>query len=284
MSKSAPILAGVVGYPVSHSLSPLIHTIWASRAGADGHYLPIAVQGGYDVFSKAIDSLRTIGFAGVNVTLPHKEHALRYADDALENAVAAGAANMLTFHDGRCAADNSDIAGFAEALRAKLRPDDEQKTALVLGAGGAARGVVQAVRQAGYRDILLTNRTRSKAEVLKAQASDISVLNWTDRNQALRNADLVVNTTSLGMTGQPPLEVELAGLKKSAVVADIVYAPLETPLLQRAASLDLRVVDGLAMLMHQAVPGFRAWFNAPAKVDEALRKALISELERRSQS
>ena len=284
MNNSAPILAGVVGYPVSHSLSPLIHTVWASRAGVDGYYLPIAVQGGYEAFSTAIDSLRTIGFAGVNVTLPHKEHALRYAHDATDNAASAGAANMLTFAGGECRADNSDIAGFAEALRAKLRSDDEKKTALVLGAGGAARGVVQALKDIGYRQILLANRTRSKAEALRGERTGISVINWSDRNWALRDADLVVNTTSLGMTGQPPLEMELPRLRKTAIVADIVYSPLETLLLQRAEGLDLRTVDGLAMLMHQAVPGFRAWFKGPAEVDDALRDTLTAELERRAQS
>lgn len=284
MNNSAPILAGVVGYPVSHSLSPLIHTVWASRAGVDGYYLPIAVQGDYEAFSTAIDSLRTIGFAGVNVTLPHKEHALRYAHDATDNAASAGAANMLTFAGGECRADNSDIAGFAEALRAKLRSDDEKKTALVLGAGGAARGVVQALKDIGYRQILLANRTRSKAEALRGERTGISVINWSDRNWALRDADLVVNTTSLGMTGQPPLEMELPRLRKTAIVADIVYSPLETLLLQRAEGLDLRTVDGLAMLMHQAVPGFRAWFKGPADVDDALRDTLTAELERRAQS
>lgn len=282
MTDTAPILAGVVGCPIGHSLSPLIHTAWAARAGIDGYYLPIECPPGYDAFVRTMDSLRTIGFAGVNVTLPHKENALRYAGAISDTAQAVGAANMITFDGKSAAADNSDVSGFAAALRERLAPDETPASALMLGAGGAARGVLLALRNAGCREIIIVNRTREKADLLAKDFPGVTAVDWTERSEALGDADIVVNTTSLGMTGQPPLDVSLERLKTSALVADIVYAPLETPLLKDALRKGLRTVDGLAMLMHQAVPGFRSWFGAEAVVDDALRETLVQELRRRS--
>ncbi|MHA7871748.1 MAG: shikimate dehydrogenase [Hyphococcus sp.] len=279
--KKTPILAGVVGWPVEHSLSPLIHTIWARRAGVDGHYIPLAIAPAYDDFAKAMDSLRTIGFAGVNVTLPHKDHALRYAQRASAIAQQAGAANMLTFDDAGAHADNSDVAGFAAALAGARRDGTAPANAVVLGAGGAARGVALALQAAGATRILVANRTRAKAE---AVASDIGgdAVDWPARHDALAGADILVNATSLGMRGQPPLEIDLSALSPKALVADIVYSPLETALLKSAREQGRPTIDGLDMLMHQAAPGFREWFGADAVVDAALRAGLVRELERRS--
>ncbi len=273
----APTLAGVVGWPVAHSLSPFIHNTWAKRAGVNGYYVPIPVAPDYNDFAVAMDALKTLGFAGVNVTIPHKEHALRYASQASDAARKAGAANMLTFGE-KSFADNSDITGFAEAVGA--RSSAPGKTALVLGAGGAARGIVLALQHLGVKEIAVANRTRAKSEAL-AKAFGLTVADWEDRGKALEKIDLLVNTTSLGMTGQPPLEIDLAGLKASALVADIVYAPLETPLLKAAKAKGHDTVDGLAMLMHQAVPGFKTWFGADAAVDADLRAVLLEELKRR---
>ncbi len=278
-----PILAGVVGWPIEHSLSPLIHTIWAARAKIDGYYIPIAVPPDYDDFARAMDSLRTVGFAGVNVTLPHKENALRYAVTKNDAAKKAGAANMLTFTKDGAVAENSDISGFENALKTALDFDDRnKKTALVLGAGGASRGIALALRNLGFSDITITNRTREKAENI-AELFALSVSDWGRRNEAAAAASVVVNTTSLGMTGQPPLELDIAELRSGAIVADIVYTPLETGLLKQAAARGLKTVDGLAMLMHQAAPGFNAWFSGGAQVDEALRAELVTELKRRGQ-
>lgn len=276
-----PLLAGVVGYPVTHSLSPIIHTIWAKRAGTDGYYIPVAVPPDYNDFARAMDALRAVGFAGVNVTIPHKEYALRYSDKATANAEAAGAANMLTFSDGGATADNSDITGFAEAVREKTSASGS--SALVLGAGGAARGVVLALKSLGLTDIRIANRTMKRAEDLAA-AFELTVIGWDDKSEAIDNIDILVNTTSLGMSGQPPLDIELGRLNPSALVADIVYAPLKTLLLKEAEGKAHPTVDGLAMLMHQAVPGFRAWFGGDAIVDDNLRSELVKELNRRGKT
>lgn len=275
------VLAGVAGHPVNHSLSPIIHTIWAKRAGINGYYIPVAVPPSYDEFARAMDSLRVVGFAGVNVTIPHKEHALRYADKKSENAQAAGAANMLTFSDDGASAENTDITGFAEAVREQR--SEPGISALVLGAGGAARGVVLALKALGFRDIRIANRTMKRAVAL-AETFDLAVIDWDKRSQDLENIDLLVNTTSLGMSGQPSLEMDIVALKASALVADIVYAPLKTDLLLRAQKKNHETVDGLAMLMHQAVPGFRQWFGGEASVDDELRGALVKELNRRGKA
>lgn len=273
-------LAGVVGCPVAHSLSPLIHTIWAHRAGVNGWYIPIEVPPSYDDFAHAMDSLRVVGFAGVNVTLPHKEHALRYADQASDMAKRAGAANMLTFGNDGAEADNSDVEGFAASVRAVIG-DKIPVRAVVLGAGGAARGVVLALQAAGVKSIAVANRTEKKAKRIAADFG-VETISWEARSEYLHDTDILVNTTSLGMSGQPALEIDLSALPDAAIVADIVYAPLETDLLKRARAKACTTIDGLAMLMHQAVPGFHAWFGAGAVVDDALRGELISELERRA--
>jgi len=282
---AGPILAGVVGAPVDHSLSPLIHTIWAHRAGINGYYIPLAVPPHYDDFAKAMDSLRVIGFKGVNVTLPHKEHALRYAATASPDATKAGAANMLTFGEGDPHADNSDIEGFANAVMSALGERSAPRSALILGAGGAARGIVLALKQIGVVDLKITNRTREKAERLaadfEAAGFNMATLDWSARNTAIASIDIVVNTTSLGMSGQPALEIDLSSLHKNAMVADIVYAPLETPLLKTAREHGFLTINGLDMLMHQAVPGFNAWFGDQAHVNKALRDGLVAELKRR---
>jgi shikimate dehydrogenase len=280
-SAQKPILAGVIGHPIGHSLSPLIHAIWAKRAGIDGYYIPLDVPPTYDDFARAMDGLRAAGFAGVNVTLPHKENALRYADSASENASRAGAANMLTFSGGAARADNSDISGFAEAARAQSSVPG--KSALVLGAGGAARGVVLALQNLGVEDILICNRTKENAEKL-AENFGLGVIHWEQRSEAIATTDFLINTTSLGMTGQPRLELALSNIRLGALVADIVYSPLRTPLLKEAEAKGHQTVTGLAMLMHQAAPGFRQWFGGEAVVDDHLYAELVQELKRQGRA
>lgn len=271
-------LAGVVGWPIAQSLSPMIHGEWAARAGLCAHYIPLAISNTYDDFARAMDGLQAVGFRGVNVTLPHKEHALKYAAAASDVAKAAGAANMLTFGDDGPYADNSDALGFANAVREVSGKPGQH--ALVLGAGGAARGIILALKSLGVAQIEIANRTRAKAEAVAAAVGG-DVLDWSARASAAGGADIIVNTTSLGMAGQPPLEMSLDGVKSTTLVADIVYTPLKTPLLQAAERLGNATVDGLAMLMHQATPGFRAWFGGEPQVDDALRQKLVRELERR---
>lgn len=277
----APTLAGVIGWPVAHSLSPVIHNFWAARAGVNGYYIPVAAQPSYADFARVADGLRAAGFAGLNVTLPHKEHALAYADEASPTAVAAGAANMLTFVGGRAVADNSDVAGFAAALKEQGGGNFSGKSALMLGAGGAARGVALALKSVGVADIVIVNRTYEKAEALADEFS-LSAEQWDHRDVLVASADIVINTTNLGMTGSPPLGLDLGGAKADAIIADIVYAPLETPLLKAARARGLPAFSGLSMLMHQAAPGFRQWFGASAEVDDALRMAVEAALTKRA--
>lgn len=282
MSGKTPILAGVVGNPIGHSLSPLIHSVWAARAGVNGYYVPVEAPASYEEFAAVIDGLKTVGFAGVNVTLPHKESAFRYATEKSTRATAAQAANMLTFSEEGAYADNSDISGFAAALKAELKAGEALGTALVLGAGGAARGVILALKELDCKRIILTNRTRARAETLAEAFSLDHIIDWEDKEKALGESHVVVNTTSLGMSGQPPLSLDLSGLSADGIVSDIVYTPLKTPLLKEAARTGARCIDGLSMLMHQAAPGFRAWFKGPAVVDDHLRDTLVAALERRA--
>ncbi|MFN3958510.1 MAG: shikimate dehydrogenase [Parvularculaceae bacterium] len=270
--------AGVVGWPVGHSLSPVIHATWAAREGRQIAYEAIPVEPSYDTFKAAIERLILEGYAGVNVTLPHKERAMGLCDDASEEARAAGAANMLTFSGRRIHAHNSDIAGFAASLEeAGVRP----RTALVLGGGGAARGVAIALKRlAGARKIMIANRTAHRARHL-ALLVDGEAIDWEARSDAVGGVDLLVNATSLGMTGEAPLDIDLARLPRGAAVADIVYSPLETPLLAAARARGATLVDGLSMLMHQAAIGYRAWLGSTAVVDAELRARLVAALKAR---
>jgi len=278
--REKPTLAGVIGSPAAHSLSPLIHTIWADRAQIDGYYMPIEVPAPYDVFARAMDALKTIGFAGVNVTIPHKENALRYSDKASALAARVGAANMLTFTDNGSYADNSDVTGFESAVKGAALDISLKGACLVLGAGGASRAIIIALQNLGVETIFITNRTEEKAARL-AEKFGLKTLAWTKRKGAVESADIIVNTTSLGMSGQPPLELGGAKIKPGSIVADIIYTPLETPLLKLAKQAGNPGVNGLTMLMYQAAPGFRAWFGGEAKVDDTLQAALAGELERR---
>ena len=276
--KNAIRLAGVMGWPISHSLSPLIHATWAAREGRASYYTPLAVAPGRESLSKALASAANLGFSGVNITLPHKEDALALSDEASAAARAIGAANMITFTKNGLCADNSDAPGFADALKAVLYADETPARALVLGAGGAARGVVFALKTlVGVNAVVIANRTREKAEDI-ARAQNAEAIDWDQRNEALDSYDVIVNATSLGMTGSRPLEIG-DGWRRDAIVADIVYSPLETPLLKRASETGVRMVDGLAMLMGQAAAGYRAWLGDEARVDADLRARLVAALE-----
>ncbi len=273
--------AGVLGWPVKHSLSPLIHRIWAAREGRAISYEAIPVEPGDTAFRAAIERLASAGYKGVNVTLPHKERALAIADEASGEARAAGAANMLTFGKRQVLADNSDIAGFAAAVEETGR---KPACALILGAGGAARGVAVALkRRLGVQRPIIANRTRARAQEV-ARIVDAETIDWSEKESVLAGVDLLVNTTSLGMTGQPPLAINLSALAPASIVADIVYAPLETPLLAAARARGLGAIDGLSMLMHQAAFGYRAWLGSAAVVDADLRARLVAALNARDGS
>ena len=271
-----PLTAGVMGWPVTHSKSPLLFEHWFRRYGIAGRYCHLAVAP--EDFETVFKALPKAGFRGVNVTIPHKLTALAIADEATDAARAIGAANMIRFsRDGRILADNTDGYGFIENLFAGAPSwNPAAGPAVVLGAGGASRAVLHALKDAGTAEIRLLNRSRAKAEDLAASLDGVSVLDWEERSGALADAATLINATSLGMTGKPPLDISLDALPEAALVTDLIYVPLQTPLLRAAEERGNLVVDGLGMLLHQARPAFRAWFGTDPAVDPALRAVCLA--------
>src|SRR5829696_7549125 len=267
----------VIGWPVEHSRSPLIHNYWIGQRGLDAEYRREAVPPEH--FAAFVSGLAEHGYIGANVTVPHKEAALALAD-ADDRALAVGAVNTLWLDDGSLRATNTDAEGFINNLDASVPAWDRGlETAAVLGAGGAARAVVAALIERGIERINVFNRSLERAEALRLQFGDqVHPLRWEEKNGLLADAGLLVNATSLGMSGQPRLDISLSRLPLSAVVADIVYAPIETPLLTAARDRGLRTVDGLGMLLHQAVGGFERWFGMRPQVTEALRALVTADL------
>ncbi|MEW5704004.1 MAG: shikimate dehydrogenase [Pseudomonadota bacterium] len=255
-------VAGVMGWPVAHSRSPALHGYWLRRYAIDGAYIPLPVKP--ENLSAALRALPLLGFAGVNLTAPHKESALAIVDRADAQARRIGAANTVTVEaDGTLSAINTDGFGFIENLRATIPAwKGGAGPAVVIGAGGAARAVVAALFDAGVAEVRLVNRTEARAGALaEALSGAVRVVPWSARAEALSGAALLVNATTLGQEGNPPLDLDLEPLPKTAIVYDIVYTPLETPLLRRAKASGHPTVDGLGMLLHQARPGFRVWFG-----------------------
>ncbi|WP_424974704.1 shikimate dehydrogenase [Dinoroseobacter sp. S124A] len=271
-------IAGVIGNPIAHSRSPHLHGHWLRTYGIDGYYVPLHVQG--QDLAEVFRALPKLGFKGVNVTLPHKERALELADRVSDRAALIGAANTITFQpDGTIHADNTDGYGFIENLRAGA-PGWSPRTGpiVVLGAGGAARGVLSALLEAGAPEIRLANRTRVKAESLRHDFGPrVTVVDWHRVSDVLEDATTLVNTTSLGMEGQAELSISIDALPRDAVVTDIVYRPLITKLLGTAMSRGNPIVDGLGMLLHQAAPGFERWFGLRPEITPELRAAALAE-------
>ncbi|MBN2907295.1 MAG: shikimate dehydrogenase, partial [Rhodobacteraceae bacterium] len=265
-----------IGSPIAHSKSPLLHRHWLERYGIRGYYIPMDVA--QADLKQVLEALPRMGFVGVNVTIPHKESILRLADLISDRAALIGAANTLIFRaDGKVHADNTDGVGFIENLR-QGAPDWDPTAgpAAVLGAGGAARAIVTALADQGVREIRISNRTRSRAEALRAEfGPKIVVYDWVQAGNMIDGAATVINTTALGMTGKPDFRVPLDGLSRDAVVTDIVYTPLETTLLREARARGCVTVDGLGMLLHQAAPGFERWFGQRPEVDAAARAVVL---------
>lgn len=276
MSEAKIPLAGVLGSPIAHSKSPQLHGHWLKTYGLKGHYIPIDVSP--PNLETVVRSLPKMGFVGVNLTLPHKEAIMQIADQITDRAILIGAANTLIFRkDGKIHADNTDGYGFLENLKTGA-PNWGAKDgpAAVLGAGGAARAVIASLLDAGVPEILLSNRTRVRAEKLKSDfGSRLRIFDWVQAGNMLDHAALVVNTTSLGMIGKGEMRVPLDGLQKSSVVTDLVYTPLKTNLLEQAEAMGCVTVDGLGMLLHQAVPAFERWFGQRPDVDSASRAAAL---------
>ncbi|SPH19404.1 Shikimate dehydrogenase (NADP(+)) [Ascidiaceihabitans donghaensis] len=276
MSANKIPLAGVIGSPIGHSKSPQIHQHWLKMLGLDGFYIPMDVAP--ENLRDALLMLPKMGFVGVNITVPHKEAVMDIADLITDRATLIGAANTLIFRkDGKIHADNTDGYGFIENLKSGAPHwDPKSGPAAVFGAGGASRAVLASLLDAGVPEILLTNRTRVRAEKLADDfGKRIRVVDWVQAGNILEDATLTVNTTLLGMIGKQELRVPLDGLRKGSIVTDLVYAPLQTKLLSTAQEMGCTTVDGLGMLLHQAVPAFERWFGKRPVVDSATRAAAL---------
>lgn len=276
MSVPTVPLAGVIGQNVGYSKSPRLHTYWLKKYGLPGHYIPMDVA--TTDLPHVLNILPKMGFKGINVTIPHKEPVLDFADVISDRAALIGAANTLTFQsDGKLYADNTDGTGFVANLR-QGAPNWQPSSApaFVLGSGGAARAVVAALLQERVPEVFIANRTRARADALKAHfGGKITVIDWTQASRNLEGIGTLVNTTSLGMVGKEELKLPLDDLEKDCIVTDLVYSPLETQLLSNARERGNQVVDGLGMLLHQAAPGFERWFGRRPEVDEGLRDTML---------
>lgn len=282
-SNPNPPRAIIIGRPVKHARSPLVHGYWLAKMGLPGGYDRADVMPG--AVNAFLRELPERGYLGGNVTVPHKEEAFAACDRVTDRARAMGAVNTFWFEDGALVGDNTDGAGFVAHLDATHPGWAEPAPAIrVLGAGGAARGLILPLIERGPTRIEIANRDHARAEALAADMraarpdATITVIDWDRRADDLAGIGLLINTTSLGMNGQPPLELDLAGLGLKAIVADIVYVPLETPLLAAARARGLRTLDGLGMLLHQAVPGFTRWFGREPEVDGALHARVAADI------
>lgn len=273
-------LAGVAGWPVAHSRSPRLHNFWLQEYGIDGAYLPLAIAP--QDFEQAVRMLPRLGFAGCNVTMPHKEAALLAVDQVDPAAQRIGAVNTIVVaEDGSLDGSNTDAFGFIQALH-EGAPDLDVGAgpAVLVGAGGAAKAIAVALLNAGAPELVVLNRTGARAEALAESlaVAGVTVGDWEERADRLADANLLVNSTTQGMQGQPPLDLALDDLAAGAVVMDAVYTPLLTPLLAGAQARGNTIVDGLGMLLHQARPGFAAWFGREAEVGPAVREHILADL------
>ena len=266
------LLAGVMGWPVMHSRSPMIHNYWLKEHGLAGTYVPLAIQP--DGLKAALRSLHPLGFSGVNVTIPHKQEAMKIVDEVDAAAKRIGAISCVTVRpDGSLAGTNNDAYGFIRNLRQE-QPDwrADAGPVAVIGAGGGSRAVCYGLMQEGVKEVRLVNRTPGRAKLIAEEfGGPIKALPWESRNDALDSVAMVVNTTSQGMVGQAPLDIRLDKLPKSALAADIIYIPLETPFLAAARANGNRTVNGLGMLLHQGPLAWKLWFGVEPKVTPELR-------------
>lgn len=277
MADTAP-RAFVCGHPIGHSRSPLIHRYWLQKNNLSGSYEPIDIAP--DDFAGFLAGMTAAGLTGGNVTIPHKERAFELVSKRDHAAERIGAVNTIWTENEKLVGGNTDAYGFAANLDTNAIAWRDADTAIIFGAGGAARAVVHALQEAGIGQIRLINRTAARAQDLAEEfGQGASGHGWGAIADLLPSADLLINTTSLGMAGQPPLELDLIALPDNAIVTDIVYTPLETQLLRKARERGLKAVDGLGMLLHQAAPGFERWFGTMPVVDGALRAHIVADLE-----
>lgn len=269
--------AFVTGFPIRHSRSPLIHGFWLKKYALDGSYQAIEIKP--EGLADFVKTLQQNGYAGGNVTIPHKETAFALCERRDGAANDIGAVNTLWFEDGLLHGGNTDAYGFLANLDAASPGWDRRTTALVLGAGGASRAIVYALKQRGITNLHIVNRTLGRAQELSDRfGAGVSAHEWRAVPELLQDCELIVNTTSLGMEGKDDLSIDLSGVKSDTLVTDIVYVPLETPLLKAARERGLETVDGLGMLLHQAVPGFEHWFGIRPEVTADLRDLILADM------
>ena len=277
MSESQQFIkTAVIGHPVAHSKSPLIHNEWLREYGLKGSYEAIDIEP--DALAEGVRALVERGYAGFNVTVPHKIAVMALCDEVDEHARKIGAVNTVSIRDGKLLGTNTDAYGFAQNILSATKQEDwafGDGPAVVLGAGGAAKAVVYALLENAAPSIVLLNRTREKAEGLAKMDARIKVEGWDTRNDVLEGSNLIVNTTSLGMEGKPPLEIDLSKAPSGALVTDVVYAPLMTELLEQAKKRGLRTVTGIGMLLHQARPGFALWNGVMPDVTPELEEKVL---------
>ena len=269
-------LAGVIGNPIAHSKSPKLHNYWLSKYKINGFYIPFSVT--TEKLETSIRSLMELGFSGVNVTIPHKTNVLSFADSITDRAALIGAANTLYFSkSGKIHADNTDGYGFIQNIIDEIPEYDfYDKTALIYGAGGSARAIASALLASGVKEVGITNRTRSKAQIISENlGAKVSVVDWRAAPDTITKVDIIINATSMGMVGQPDFSQPISRAKKTALVVDIVYNPLITELIKEAKKMKLKTVGGIGMLINQAVPGFEHWFQKKPQIDEEIRRFIV---------
>lgn len=274
-AKNIPI-AGVIGTPIAHSRSPRLHGFWLRKYGIVGHYIPMNIAP--EDLEDAMRTLPKLGFIGINVTIPHKEHMISLVDQVTDRAALIGSVNTVTFlPDGKIYGDNTDGHGFIQNLRQNAPSwKASDGPAAVIGAGGAARAVLASLLEGGAPEIRLTNRTKNRAEALQREfGQKVKVYDWVKAGNMFDGAATIVNASSLGMTGHPEMRLPLDAMDSAAVVTDLVYTPLETSFLTTAKSKGCQTVDGLGMLLHQAAPAFERWFGLTPDVDDDLRNIML---------
>ena len=276
INENAVYLAGVIGNPIAHSKSPKLHNYWLSKYKINGFYIPFSVT--TEKLETSIRSLMELGFSGVNVTIPHKTNVLSFADSITDRAALIGAANTLYFSkSGKIHADNTDGYGFIQNIIDEIPEYDfYDKTALIYGAGGSARAIASALLSNGVKEVGITNRTRSKAQIISENlGAKVSVVDWRAAPDTITKVDIIINATSMGMVGQPDFSQPISRAKKTALVVDIVYNPLITELIKEAKKMKLKTVGGIGMLINQAVPGFEHWFQKKPQIDNEIRRFIV---------
>ena len=272
------LLAGVIGDPILHSKSPLLHRFWLNQNNINGHYIPLKVSK-IDL-ELVLKTLPKMGFSGVNVTVPHKESVLKIANEITQSASQIGSANTLTFLPcGGFKADNTDGYGFLKNLEENESMwDPLNAKVFIIGAGGASRAVISALLNSGVSKIVITNRTHERANELKEYFDrKIDVIKWNEKEQFLGETNTLVNTTTLGMLGCENLDLSLSSINMGTIVLDLVYNPIKTTLLQNAEKQGCKIIDGLGMLLHQATPGFKEWFGVEPKITNEIRKRILTQ-------